>query len=59
MMSKVILFIFTLLSILALFLTYDGRSLQGVSSENTHKQIRSSHSGSWFGSSGGGFSSGK
>ncbi len=58
MMTKIVLVFFTLLTGMALFLTYDGSTLQGIST-HAPKQIRSTHSGSWYSSSGGGFSSGK
>lgn len=62
MISKVMLALFSALTIGSLWMTYSGSGLQGI---NTHsalkpaKQIRSSHAGSWGYSSGGGFSSGK
>lgn len=59
-MSKMILILFGALTMFSLFATYRGVGLNDMkSSSSYHKQIRSSHSGIWLGSSGGGFSSGK
>jgi len=58
-MSKIVLILFTLLTIGSLIMTYRGTGLQGVKSYSTEKQIRSGHAGAWIGGSGGGYSSGK
>ncbi len=61
-MSKIILILFSLLTIGSLFITYKGSNLEGIKTHSTLKQVRSSHAGSWGGSSGSsssGFSSGK
>jgi hypothetical protein len=58
-MTKVILILFTVLTISSLLMTYRGTGLQGVKTHSAIKQVRSSHAGAWIGSSGGGFSSGK
>ncbi len=59
-MSKMILALFSVLTIFSLFATYKGIGLNKIeSSSSALKQIRSRHSGIWIGSSGGGFSSGK
>ncbi len=58
-MSKIILILFSLLTIGSLIMTYRGTGLQGVKTHSTVKQVRSSRAGVWIGSGGGGFSSGK
>jgi len=58
-MSKIILALFSLLTIGSLILTYKGTGLQGLKTHSTIKQVRSSHTGAWIGGSSGGFSSGK
>jgi len=58
-MSKIILALFSVLTIFSLFATYKGIGLNKIESFSSAKQIRSRHSGIWLGSSGGGFSSGK
>ena len=61
MISKIMLVLFSALTIGSLWMTYSGAGLQGVKTHSTlkpAKHIRSSHAGSWS-SSGGGFSSGK
>lgn len=61
MMSKIMLILFSALTIGSLWMTYSGTGLQGINTHSTLtpvKQVRSSHEGSWS-SSGGGFSSGK
>ncbi len=58
-MSRVVLILFTLLTIGSLIMTYRGIGLQGVKGYAKSKQVRSTHTGIWVGSSGGGFSSGK
>ncbi len=58
-MSKMILAIFSILTVFSLYATYKGIGLSEIESSSKTKQIRSRHSGIWLGSSGGGFSSGK
>ncbi|MEA3491711.1 MAG: hypothetical protein U9R27_07400 [Campylobacterota bacterium] len=59
-MSKIILTLFSILTIGSLIMTYRGTGLQGVHTHSTIKQVRSSRAGAWLGSSSGsGFSSGK
>ena len=59
-MSKVILVLFSLLTIGSLIFTYRGTGLQGLKTHSTVKQVRSSRAGAWIGgSSSGGYSSGK
>jgi len=58
-MSKIVLVLFSLLTIGSLLMTYRGTGMQGIDTHSTLKQVRSSHAGGWIGSSGGGFSSGK
>ena len=59
-MSKIVLILFSLLTIGSLIMTYQGIGLQGVKSYSASKQVRSSHAGAWIGgSSSGGYSSGK
>ena len=61
MISKVMLVLFSALTIGSLWMTYSGAGLQGINTHSTlkpAKHIRSSHASSWM-SSGGGFSSGK
>ena len=59
-MSRIVLAIFTVLTVGSLLMTYDSRTLEGVKSHSSTKQLRSARVGSWIGSSsGGGFSSGK
>ena len=57
-MSKIIAALFTAMTVGSLWMTYQGTGLQSIKTHSTIKQIRSTHAGSW-GSSGGGFSSGK
>jgi hypothetical protein len=58
-MSKIILVLFSVLTIFSLFATYRGIGLNQIESFSSTKHVRSSHSGVWLGSGGGGFSSGK
>ncbi|SFV49953.1 hypothetical protein MNB_SV-6-1071 [hydrothermal vent metagenome] len=60
-MSKIILALFSLLTIFSLFATYKGIGLNQIEPYSSiyKKNVRSRHIGTWLGSSGGGFSSGK
>jgi len=58
MMSRVMLALFASMTMGSLWMTYQGTGLQTIKTHSTITQVRTSHAGSW-GSSGGGFSSGK
>lgn len=57
-MSKIILVLFSVLTIGSLIMTYRGSGLQGLKTHSNIKHIRYGSAGAWS-SSGGGFSSGK